>query len=385
MRFRLLTPGPTPVPEETLQELALPVFYHRSPEFKAIFTELTEDLKYVYCTKNPVVTLAASGTGGMEASLVSAVPVGGKVICLIAGRWGERWRNICKAFGFQAISVEVPYGQAVTVEQLQQALTQHPDAAAVCATLCETATGVVGDIAGFGKLIAPTSALFLVDAISGLGAVECRTDEWNVDLCVTGSQKAMMMPPGLAFVSVSDKAQKAMAAVTNPRVFYFDLKKYVAKVLEGDTPWTPANTLIKAMRHSLKRLRNEGIENVWTRHQRLAESARAGMQALGLELFASKPASALTVVHVPAGLDASALLKKLEKTYGLKLAGGQDTLKGKIIRVSHMGYVDQFDVLAALAGLELALLEMGHKVEPGAAVSAAQRVWATYIEGSRKT
>jgi aspartate aminotransferase-like enzyme len=380
MKQRLMTPGPTPVPEEALLELARPVFYHRSPEFRQLLGEVNDDLAHVFQTRNPIVTLTASGTGGMEGSLATAIPPGGKVICLIAGRWGERWKNICKAFGFECIVVSVPYGKALPPDLLTQALKQHPDAAAVCATLCETSTGVGLDIEGYGKLVAATPALLIVDAISGLGAMECRCDDWHIDLCVTGSQKALMMPPGLAFVSVSDKAVKAMERNTAARVFYFDLRKYLAKLKESDTPWTPANTLIKALRVSLRRLRSEGIENVWARHERLAEAARAGMTAAGLELFAERPAAGMTVVHVPKGIDGNELLKKLEKQYGLKLANGQDTLKGKIIRLSHMGYCDQFDVLAALGGLELVLLEMGHPIEPGAAVSAAQRVFAQAVK-----
>jgi aspartate aminotransferase-like enzyme len=380
MKQRLLTPGPTPVPEETLLELARPVFYHRSAEFRQLFAEVQRDLQYVFCTGNPLVTLAASGTGGMEAALVSSVPPGGKVICLIAGRWGERWRNLCKAFGFDAVTVSAPYGKAVTPDQLAQALKDHPDAAAVCATLCETATGVGNDIAGFGKLVTSTNALFLVDGISGLGAMECRTDGWHVDLCVTGSQKALMMPPGLAFVAVSDKAHKAMEANKSARVFYFDLKKYVAKLKEDDTPWTPANTLIRALRVSLKRMRDEGIDNVWARHNRMAEAARAGMQACNLELFAERPAPALSVASIPDGIDGNELLKRIEKRYGVKLANGQDTLKGKIVRMSHMGYFDQMDVLSALSALELGLLEMGHNVDPGAALAAAQRVYAKAVK-----
>jgi aspartate aminotransferase-like enzyme len=380
MKQRLLTPGPTPVPEETLLELARPVIYHRSPEFKQILGEVVEDLKYVFCTKNPVVPLSSSGTGGMEAALATSVPSGKKIICLIAGRWGERWRNIGKAFGMEVISVTVPYGQGIDPSQLEAALRQHPDAAAVCATLCETATGVAGDIEAFGAIVAKTPALLLVDGISGLGAMECRTDAWHVDLCVTGSQKAFMMPPGLAFVSASPKAKQAMDANTQARVFYFDLRKALAKIEETDTPWTSANSLIRAQRVSLKRMRAEGIENIWTRHERLGAAARAGMQAINLELFAARPAPALTVVHVPQGLDGSALLKILEKQYGLKFAGGQDTLKGKIVRLSHMGYVDQFDVLSALGGLELALLQLGHGIEPGAGVAAAQQVFAQAVQ-----
>ncbi len=379
MKKRLLTAGPTPVPEETLLELAQPVVYHRTAEFRQLLAEVLEDLKYVYQTKNLVVPLTSSGTGGLEAALVNAVAPGKKVICLIAGRFGERWRSLCKAFGIEAVSVTVPYGQAVQPEQLAQALKDHPDAIAVCATLSETSTGVGHDVAAFGKLVAATPLLFLVDAISGLGVMECRTDDWHIDLCITGSQKALMMPPGLAFVAVSDKAWKAIDQNTAPRTFYFDLKKAREKLTGSDTPYTPAHTLIRAMRISLKKIRALGLENILAQQARNAAAARAGFQAMGLELFASRPTEGLTVVKVPAGLDGSALLARLEEQYGLKLAGGQDTLKGKIIRLAHMGYIDQFDVLAALAGVELVLLEMGHPVQVGAGLAAAQRVWAQSV------
>jgi aspartate aminotransferase-like enzyme len=384
MKQRLLTPGPTPVPEETLLELAKPVFYHRSAQFRQLLAEVTEDLKYVFCTRNPVLTLTASGTGGMEAAIANCFAPGSKVLCLIAGRWGERWRNLCKAFGVEAINITVPYGQAVQPEQLARALAEHPDAAGVCTTLSETSTGVGHDLAAFGKLIAPTPALFLVDAISGLGVMECRTDDWHLDVCVTGSQKALMLPPGLAFVAVSDKAWKRIEQNTAARTFYFDLKKYREKLLkESDTPFTSANTLIRALQVSLKRLRVEGLENVWARHARMAAAARAGFQAMGLELLAARPAAGLTVPKMPPGIDSSILLSKLEKQYGLKLANGQDTLKGKIIRLAHMGYIDQFDVLAGLAGVEMVLLEMGYQLEPGRGVAAAQRVLAEPVSQAR--
>jgi aspartate aminotransferase-like enzyme len=376
MKQRLLTPGPTPVPEETLLELAKPVPFHRTAEFRQLLTEVTEDLQYVFRTRNPVLTLTSSGTGGLEAALCNCLAPGRKAICLIAGRFGERWKNLCKAFGVEAVSVTVPYGQAVQPEQLAQALKDHPDAAAVCCTLSETSTGVGHDVAAFGKLTAQTPALLLVDAISALGAMECRTDDWQIDVCVTGSQKALMMPPGLAFVSVSDKAWKMIDANPNPRSFYFDLKKARAQLKSGDTPYTPAHTLIRAMRVSLKQIRTEGIENVWARQARNAAAARAGFQALGLELFAARPADGLTVVKMPAGIDSTVLLTKLEKQYGLKLANGQDQLKGKILRLAHMGYIDQFDVLAALSGVELVLKEMGHPMQAGSGVAAAQRVLA---------
>jgi aspartate aminotransferase-like enzyme len=379
MKARLLTPGPTPVPEETLLELARPVFYHRSPEFRQLLAEVQQDLQYVFCTKNPVITLTASGTGGMEAAVSNSLAPGQKAILLICGRWGERWRGLCKAFGVEMVPVEVPYGQAVRPEQLEQALANHPDAAAVFATHCETSTGVAGPIEAYGKIVAKTPALLIVDAISGLGTMEFRADAWHVDVAVTGSQKAMMLPPGLAYVSVSDKAWAKIEANTAQRTFYFDLRRYKAKLAENDTPFTPANSLVRAQRASLKRIRAEGIENVWARHARLAAAARAGARAMGLELFAQRPADGLTVMTVPAGLDGTAVLGKLEKKYGIKLANGQDNLKGKIWRLAHMGYCDPFDVLAGLAGLELVLLESGYSLEPGAGVAAAQRAFAEVV------
>jgi aspartate aminotransferase-like enzyme len=376
MKQRLLTPGPTPVPEETLLELAKPVVFHRTPEFRAMLGEVLADLQKIFVTKNLVIPLTSSGTGALEAALANSVPAGAKVICLIAGKFGERWKGIAKAFGIEAVSVTVPWGQAVQPEQVEKALAAHPDAVAVCSTLSETSTGIGHDIAAFGTIVAKTPALLLVDAVSGLGAMECRTDAWNIDLCCTGSQKALMMPPGLAFLSVSDKAWQAINKNANPRTFYFDLKKAKKNLEANDTPYTPAHTMIRAMRVSLRKLVAEGIENIWARQARYAAAARAGFQALGLDIFPTQPNTALTVAKMPPGIDSSALLGKLEKQYGLKLANGQDDLKGKIIRLAHMGYIDQFDILAAIAGIELVLIEMGHAIEPGKGLAAAQRVFA---------
>ena len=372
MKSRLFTPGPTPVPEETLLELAKPVGYHRSPEAKAIFGEMSEDLKYVFQTSQPVMTLTSSGTGGMESAVVNALAPGEKVILLTAGRWGERFRGILKAHQADIVAVEVPYGKAVTPAMLEAALNEHPDAKAVFATLSETSTGVGHDIEAFGKLVAKTDALLIVDGISGLGAMECRTDDWNIDIIVTGSQKALMLPPGLAYVAVSEKAWRKIDA-TPVRSFYFDLRRYKKSLAESDTPFTPANTLIKAQRTSLKRIRAEGMDALWARHAKMADACRAGVKAMGLELFAERPGNALTVVKVPDGVEGSPTLKKLEKQYGYKLADGQDTMKGSIWRLSHMGYTDAFEVLGALAALELVLLEGGFQLEPGAGVAAFQR------------
>lgn len=375
MKPRLFTPGPTPVPEETLLELARPVTYHRAAEAKAILAEVSDDLKYVFQTANPVFTITSSGTGGMEAAVSSALAAGEKVILLTAGRWGERWRGVLKAHGANIVAVEVPYGKAVTPEMLAAAVKANPDAKAVFATLSETSTGVGHDLAAFGKIVAGTDALLIVDGISGLGAMECRVDDWKIDICVTGSQKALMLPPGLAFVSVSEKAWKKIDA-TPVRNFYFDLRRYRKSLAESDTPFTPANTLIRAQRASLKRIRAEGIENLWKRHERIAAATRAAVAALGLENFAERPNSALTVITVPAGVDGSGTLKKLEKQYGYKLADGQDSMKGKIWRLSHMGYTDAFEVLGAVSALELVLAESGFKLEVGAGVAAFQKSYA---------
>jgi aspartate aminotransferase-like enzyme len=376
MKPRLLTPGPTPVPEETLLELAKPVTYHRTGEFRQILGEVLDDMKYVYQTGNTVLALTASGTGGMEAAVASSLAAGQKAVVMICGRFSERWRNVCKAFGVEVVSVSVPYGQTVPPAMLERALADHPDTSAVFGTFSETSTGVRNDLQGLGAIVAKTPAIFVVDTISGLGVMECRTDDWGIDINVTGSQKALMMPPGLAFVSVSDKAWKKIESNTASRAFYFDLRKYKAKLTDNDTPYTPAHTLLKAQRLSLKKLRAEGIENVWARHARMASAARAGAKALGLELFANPPADGLTVMKVPEGMDGTVILTAMEKRYGVKFANGQDNLKGKIWRLAHMGYHDIFDVLAGLSALELTLLEAGYRFEPGAGVAAAQRALA---------
>jgi aspartate aminotransferase-like enzyme len=376
MKFRLLTPGPTPVPEETLLELAKPMIYHRTAEFRAILAEVLDRLKVVYDTKNTVLPLTSSGSGSLEAALVNAVPAGKKAIVLVAGKFGERWRNIAKAYGIEPIAVTVPWGKAVTPEMVEGALGKHPDAVAVCSTLSETSTGIGHDIEAFGKIVAKTPAILLVDAISGLGAMECRTDAWNVDICCAGSQKALMMPPGLAFVAVSDKAWQTIDANPSPRTFYFDLKKARKSLATGDTPFTPAHTLLRAMVVSLRKLLADDMETIWKRHARYASAARGAFQALGLQIFPERPNNALTVVKSPDGIDSSKMLATLESRYGMKLANGQDDLKGKIFRLTHMGYIDQFDILAAISGVEYVLSAMGAKIDLGAGVAAFQKAMA---------
>ncbi|MCS7159390.1 MAG: alanine--glyoxylate aminotransferase family protein [Gemmatales bacterium] len=376
-KYRLLTPGPTPVPEDTLLELARPVSHHRTAEARQILAEVVEGLRYVFGTRHDVIPLTCSGTGAMEAALIQAVPRGGKALALVAGKFGERWLQIWRTFGVEAIAVHAAPGQVVTPGMLESALRQHPNTQAVCVVHCETSTGVKHDLRALGELVARTDAVFLVDAVSSAGVMELRMDDWHIDFLATGSQKALMLPPGLAFVAVSEKGWRA-AHRHQPPTFYLDLKKARDKIREHDTPFTPAHTLLRALRKSLEKIRAEGIENIWIRHARLAQACRAGVQTIGLELFASVPAEGLTAVRVPANLDGQEILRRLERDYGVKLAGGQDQLKGKILRIAHMGYIDFFDVLASIAALELVLQQMGFAVALGSGVAAAQRAFAEF-------
>jgi aspartate aminotransferase-like enzyme len=370
---RLMTPGPAMVPEEVLLELARPVYHHRSSEAKRVMTEVLEGLKEVFQTRNDVLILTASGTGAMEAAAVNAVPPGAKALVLSAGHFGARWTSICKAFSLNAIVLETEWGRPVDPEQVAQALRAHPDAVCVMGTLSETSTGTGHPIEAIGRIVAQTPALFAVDGISGVGAMECRTDQWGIDLLCVGSQKALMIPPGLAFVSVSSKAWARIDSFDSPS-YYFNLKAARKKVKEFDTPYTPAHTLILALRAALRKIKEEGIANIWERHRKVSEACQAGILALGLELFSSRPAEGLTAFCVPEGLEDTQIRSRLSERFGISTIGGQEKLKGKIIRIGHMGYTDEIDVVGTLAALEMTLAELGHDVEPGQAVTAAQQV-----------
>jgi aspartate aminotransferase-like enzyme len=369
-----MTPGPAPVPEDVLLELARPVIHHRSAEAKQVIVDVVRDLKEVFQTQNDVLILTSSGTGAMEAAAVNTVPPGGKALVLNAGHFAARWGNICKAYGINAVSLETEWGQPVDPEQVANALKQHPDTVCVLGTLSETSTGTGHPVEAIGKIVAETPAVFAVDGISGVGAMECRTDAWKVDLLCVGSQKALMLPPGLAFVAVSPKAWAKIDAF-DAHSFYFNLKAARQKIQEFDTPYTPAHTLILALRTALRRIREEGIENVWKRHKLMSEACQAGIQALGLELFSSRPAEGLTAFRVPSGLKDTDIRNKLVERFGITTIGGQGKLKGKIVRVGHMGYVDEVDVIGGLAALEMVLSDLGFDIEPGCAVTAAQQVF----------
>jgi aspartate aminotransferase-like enzyme len=370
---RLMTPGPSMVPEDVLLELARPVIHHRSDEAKKVIVEVTEGLKEVFQTRNDVMILTASGTGAMEAAAVNTVPPGGKALVLNAGHFAARWGHICKAYGINAVMLETEWGHPVEPEQVASALKEHPDTVCVMGTLSETSTGTGHPVDAIGKVVAQSPAVFAVDGISGVGAMECRTDQWGIDLLCVGSQKALMLPPGLAFVAVSPKAWAKIDAF-DAHSFYFNLKAARKKAKEFDTPYTPAHTLILALRASLGRIKAEGIENILQRHRRMSEACQAGIVALGLELFSAHPAEGLTAFRVPEGLKDSTIRSTMAERFGITIVGGQDRLKGKIVRIGHMGYTDEIDVVATLAALEMVLAELGYDVEPGRAVTAAQQV-----------
>lgn len=369
---RLFTPGPTPVPEKVMLRMAEPIIHHRSPEFHEILTRVNENLQYLFQTSQPVLTLTSSGTGGVEATFVSLFSPGDTVIAVNGGKFGERWVAMPRTFGLKSVEVKTEWGVAPTVEQIRAALTAHPETKAVYLTHSETSTGTATDVKTLARVIREhSSALVCVDGITAIGAHEFRFDEWGIDACVTGSQKGLMIPPGLAFVALSRRAIEAMEKSTMPK-FYFDLRKALKAYAKNDTPWTPAASLIIGVDEALRMIRAEGIENVWRRHERLAEAIRAGVRGLGMKLFSNQPSYAVTPVWVPEGIEWSALNKALKQDFGITAAGGQDNYAGKIFRISHLGYYDELDAVAVIAGLERALAACGSPVVPGSGVRAVQ-------------
>jgi len=372
MKQRLLTPGPAEVPAETLLELAKPVFHHRTPEFRATLGQVVKGLQTVFQTANDVFVLTSSGTGAMEASVVNLLKPGDKAICVQGGKFGERWGKLCERYGVDVIAIDPTWGDPATPADIQAALDANADVAAVYVTLCETSTATAVDVEAIGKIVAQTDACLIVDGISSIGAMECRTDAWGVDILVVGSQKALLLPPGLAFLSVSDKAWARIDSV-DPRAFYLDLRAARKSWAKSDTPYTPANTLIAALAVSLAAICEEGIENVWARHTKTANAVRAAAAALGLELLSSAPADSVTAVLMPEGVDADKVRTLLKSTYGVSVAGGQEHLKGRILRIGHIGNIDALDTLGCIAALEMSLVTLGVDVQLGAGVAAAQK------------
>jgi aspartate aminotransferase-like enzyme len=377
----LFAPGPTSVPPEVLLELAKPVLHHREPQFLETLSQVRDGLKYLFQTSGEVILLSASGTGGMEAAVANLFCAGDRALVVSGGKFGERWAEICRAYGVEAVSLEVPWGEAVNPGDVADALAREPSIRGVCVQACETSTGAAHDVRALGEIVkALPDVVLIIDAVSALGTTELRTDDWGLDAVVAGSQKAMMLPPGLAFVAMSDKAWQRAAQANLPR-YYFDLPKIRAELEQDDHPYTLPTSLVVALRESLIRIRAEGLEQMFRRHRQLAEATRAGIKALGLSLLAEKsPSDALTVVRVPEGIDGGRIPRLFQELCHITIVGGQDRLRGKVFRLAHMGYVDAFDVVTMLAAVELVLHRLGYPIEWGTGVRAVQEVMARPIE-----
>ena len=371
----LLAPGPTPVPETVNLEMAAPMVHHRTPQFSKIFGEAAEDAKYLFQTKQDVIILAATGTGGMESCITNLFSPGDKVLVVNGGKFGERWGQISEAYGLVPVWINVEWGQAVDPKEVKAALDKDKDIRAVLVQASETSTAVAHPIEALSKLTRDRDdVLLVVDGITGVGVFPLPMDEWGIDAIVTGSQKALQLPPGLALVALSEKAWKFADQSKCPH-FYFDLKKERKNLADKTSAYTPAVSLVIGLRAVLKSLKEEGMENIHKRHNRLARATRAATQALGLKMVApDAPADSLTGVFLPDGIDGGKFVKSLRDDFGVTMAGGQDQWKGKVVRIAHLGYVDTFDTIVAIAAIEMALKKFGHAVQMGKGVAAAQEI-----------
>jgi len=374
----LMTAGPTPLPPQVSQRMAEPILYHRAPAFVELYTRVLERLPYVLRTEGTVITFDAAGTGAMESAAANLVRPGRPALCCAAGKFGERWIELAEAFGAEVVAYAPGWGERLNAAAVGRLLAEHPGIDVCFATLSETSTGVVHDVRAIAEACRAHEVMLVVDAVSGLGAAELRQDEWGIDVVVAGSQKALMSPPGIGVVSASERAHRYAEATPQPR-YYFDW----ARTLKGrrksppDSPWTPNVTQFVALDVALDLIEREGIENVWARHDLLARATRAGAHALGLELFGDPDgrATVVTAIELPESIDGARVPGVLRDTYGITANGGQNQLKGRIIRIAHAGYFGAFDILTSLGGLEMTLAELGHDVEQGAGVGAAQRVF----------
>lgn len=374
LKKRLFTPGPTSVPEEVLLEMAAPIMHHRTDEFIKIAAEVFEGLKYIFQTKNDVFIISSSGTGAMEASVVNFLSAGDKVIVISGGKFGERFKEISIAYKLDVVSLDLEWGKKLDTKKIKELLEKNPGVKAVFGTLCETSTGTHFDIKEIGEIVSKfEDTVFVVDTISSLGAVPCLTDEWKIDVVVTGSQKAFMLPPGLAFISVSEKAWKK-AETSNLPKYYFNLKKYKKTLAKNDFPFTIPVSLVVGLRKSLQIIKSIGIEKIWEEHHIRAEATRQAIQTAGLKLLSESPSDAVTAVLLPEGVDGDKLVKILRTKYGMSIAGGQEQLKGKIIRISHLGWQDEFDVLTAISGVGVGLREMGVEIDIEKGISVARKI-----------
>jgi aspartate aminotransferase-like enzyme len=375
LKKRLFTPGPTPVPESVMLRMAAPIIHHRHREFTEILAKVHANLKYLFQTSGDVLSLTSSGTGAMEAAVANIHSPGDSAVFVNGGKFGERWGELLRIYGVNAQEINVPWGDSISAEAMEKALKALPQAGAVYLTQSETSTGAATDIKEIASVIRKHSkALVVVDGITAVGAMELRMDAWSLDVVVTGSQKGLMIPPGLAFIGISSRAWEMIGSSRCPR-YYFDLSRARKAASSSDTPWTPAITLMIGVEAALEMIRQEGLEQVWARHTRLSSALRAALEGLGLDILAKKPSSALTAFRIPEGVDGKKLNAVLKDSLGITIAGGQGHLTGKILRISHLGYYDELDMISVISALELALAQCGHAFETGAGLRAAQSVF----------
>lgn len=372
----LLAPGPTAVPERVLLDMAMPIMHHRTSEFSKIFADVRENIKKLFGTKEDVIILAGSGTAAMEASIVNTLNQGDKVLIVNAGKFGQRWGEIARAFKLETVSLDIEWGLSADPRAIEEKLIENPDIKAVFIQASETSTTAYHPIEEIAKLTSiRENTLLVVDGITSVGVMETKMDEWGVDIFISGSQKAFMLPPGLSFIGMSKKAWKMAETCTMPK-YYLNLKKELKSQKENTTAWTPGVSLIVGLRTSLDMMISEGLENVYKRHRINADATRAAVKSMGFQLLAKNiPSNAATGLILPEGFDGGKFVKFMRENAGLTYAGGQDHLKGKILRISHLGYHDVFDTITAISGLEMGFRKFGLDVAFGAGVSAAQEVF----------
>ncbi len=377
MEKLLMTPGPTPLPPRVIKALGRQTVHHRKREYGDMYRKLNEGLGYVFSTGYPVLTFTASGTGGMEAAIVNCFSPGDKVILVSCGVFGDRFGDIVSAMGLEMEKVEVPWGKSVTVDQIESRLDSSVKG--VIVTHNETSTGVCNDIAGIGEMLKNREILYIVDAVSSLGGMEVKPEEWGIDVVITSSQKALMCPPGLTFLAVSPGAMEAARSNRNAGRHYWDFIKALDFMNKEfpQNPFTPAVNLINASVQALSMIREEGLAKVFERHRRMAAMTREGARAMGLELFAHENclSDTLTALKVPDGIDAADIIRTMEDRHGIIIAGGNRSLKGKIIRIAHMGYISGKDVLRTIAALEDTLIRLGMKLPEGKGYSRAREIF----------
>jgi aspartate aminotransferase-like enzyme len=392
LKNRLFTPGPTPILPAAQTAMASFAMHHRTADFRALYTRVLADMKDFIGTRNDVLVLASSGTGAMEGSVSNLTSPGDKVLVLTSGKFGERWRDLAKAFGCVVEVISAPYGETVSLDEVRQKLT--PDVRALYVQATESSTGTRHDVKGIAKLVRAQGddTLLVVDAITGLGTTHFEVDGWGIDVIIGGSQKALMIPPGLAYCAVSERAWKRMETAKSPR-YYFDFRKERKAAAKGESAYTPATSLFAALGAALDFVRQMGKGDLSAGREALvnnaelaAEMTRAGAQALGLKLFsASAPAAALTAIQSPSGVDSSAIVKEFRESFAAVVANGQGEMKGKLFRIAHLGYYDYLDTIGILAALEHVLTSVtGKPVEYGIAVSAAQEVYARSLAEKRQ-